>query len=345
MKTEYDAKYDIVKFVLSLFVVAIHAVVYPYAVYPWVRMAVPLFFMISAYFIFGKLQHATMEQQRAILKKYVVRNALLYACWFVILSPMTYLLRRQVYFGHGIGGGIRALLMNVFFGNTFLASWFIPAAVLGVLIVYALSKWLRKDAILLVLSLLVFAVVTLRSAYSAAISDTWLGVALRAYERALGSPVFSFPAAIVWVFLGKCFAERKVRVPALWVLISLLVVFCAGLYVEWRWVLGWNGAYGHDSFFMLLPVCVILFALIERCQPIYWQPSLHLKRASTVIYVAHASVLPVFNEVGRRFLGGKIPLVSFVATVCACVAGYIVIAFLAEKTKDRKVGKVFRWMY
>lgn len=345
IKTKYDAKYDIVKFVMSLLVVAIHASLYPYVIYPWVRMAVPLFFMISAYFIFGKLHHATGEQQKEILKKYVVRNALLYVCWFVVLSPMTYLTRGQIYFGHGVGAGIRELLRNLFFGNTFLASWFIPAAVFGVLIIYVLCNRLRKDVLLMLLCALVFALVTLRSAYDAAIYDTWLGAALRAYERALGNPVFSFPAAIVWVFLGKCFAEHKVHTPPLWVLLPLLAMFCAGLYLEWRWVLSWSGSYGHDSLFMLLPVCVTVFALIERCNPIDWKWSIHFKRASTVIYVSHASILPVFNEVGRRFLGGKIPLFSFVATACTCVVGYIAIAFLAEKTKGCKIGKVFRWMY
>ena len=47
-----DAKYDWIKLILSLCILAIHAKVYPMVLFPWLRLAVPLFFIISYYFSF-----------------------------------------------------------------------------------------------------------------------------------------------------------------------------------------------------------------------------------------------------------------------------------------------------
>ena len=54
--TNRIAIFDIVKFFLSLMVVAIHCELFPLTLYPWLRLAVPLFFVISSYLFFGNLQ-------------------------------------------------------------------------------------------------------------------------------------------------------------------------------------------------------------------------------------------------------------------------------------------------
>lgn len=55
MEKKNDSRYDVLKLVLSLFVVAIHSDLFPPLLYPWLRVAVPLFFMMSSYFLFDKL--------------------------------------------------------------------------------------------------------------------------------------------------------------------------------------------------------------------------------------------------------------------------------------------------
>lgn len=62
-----DAKYDLVKFFLSLLVLAIHTKLYSMILYPWLRIAVPLFFMISAYFLFSKMRDASPDKQKGML--------------------------------------------------------------------------------------------------------------------------------------------------------------------------------------------------------------------------------------------------------------------------------------
>ena len=62
-KTRYDI-FDIVKFVLAIIVIAIHTNLFPQFLYPWLRLAIPLFFIISSYLLHVKiLQNPNQEKQ------------------------------------------------------------------------------------------------------------------------------------------------------------------------------------------------------------------------------------------------------------------------------------------
>lgn len=85
---------DLVKYILSLLVFSIH--VNPFGGeygelrYPFARIAVPLFFIMSSYFLFGKLQRAeNPHQKNTILKKFIKRNLILYFTWFLLLFWIT----------------------------------------------------------------------------------------------------------------------------------------------------------------------------------------------------------------------------------------------------------------
>ncbi len=50
-----NSVYDLLKIVLSIMIVLIHTKILPNILYPWLRIAVPLFFVMSSYFLFSKL--------------------------------------------------------------------------------------------------------------------------------------------------------------------------------------------------------------------------------------------------------------------------------------------------
>ena len=208
---KHDSKYDIVKFILSLLVLAIHSTLYPMVLYPWLRIAVPLFFIMSSYFLFSKLREAPKDNQRSILKKFVVRNLQLYLCWFIILLPITVYIRRNIWFSNSFFENVLIILKSLFFGSTFVASWFITATVIGSLIIYFLSKTLKNDCIVLLFSVIAFCFVTITSSYKSVIANTFLIVVIDMYIDFFGGLVCNFPAAIFWIFLGKIFAEEKIK--------------------------------------------------------------------------------------------------------------------------------------
>ena len=55
---------DLTKYILSFMIVAIHLELWPNILYPWLRLAVPLFFMISSYILFSKLNVTNEETKK-----------------------------------------------------------------------------------------------------------------------------------------------------------------------------------------------------------------------------------------------------------------------------------------
>ena len=108
-----DAKYDFLKFFLSLLVLAIHSALYPMILYPWLRIAVPLFFIMSSYFVFSKLCTASADAQKDVLKMFIGRNIKLYLCWFILLLPITIYIRKEIYFSGGFLENIFIILKSV----------------------------------------------------------------------------------------------------------------------------------------------------------------------------------------------------------------------------------------
>ncbi len=344
-KVSYDAKYDLLKFFLSIFVIAIHANLFPYVLYPWLRIAVPLFFILSSYFLFSRLQNTAPDAHGKILKKFVLRNAKLYFYWLLILLPYTLYLRSDLYIARGVVRGFVHFVHSIIFSSTFAASWFITASVFGVLIIYFLSKWIRNDYIILVFSLLAFCFVTLRSSYSSIIATTPLSAFFDFYFEYFGTPACSFPAAIFWVFVGKCFADKKIRFSSVLSVIVLFVISCAGLFLEWRYVMTLDGSYSNDSYFMLLPVCILAYAGILKIRPFQYKHSPYFRRASTVIYVSHCTLVFIFSDIIKELTNAEFPLINFILAFVCSIALYALIEFLREKFAGRKIEAFLKALY
>ncbi len=340
-----DSKYDLIKFFLSLLVLAIHSTLYPMILYPWLRIAVPLFFTISSYFVFLKMKDASAEKQKAILKKFVTRNLKLYLCWFVILLPITIYVRKETYFSGSFFDGAVAILQDVLFGSTFVASWFITATVTGVLIIYALSRLIRKNWIIFLISLFTFCIVTIASSYQSVIEGTLLSDAINTYIDIFGGLVCSFPAAIFWVFIGKLFAEKNLQFKSSVLLLCLIICSCIALFSEWRFVISLDGSYNNDSYFMLAPLCVLLFFGIQKIKPTYWEHSLRFKRASTIIYVSHGSLVPIFSKLIYIAFGIRIHLLTFILTFLCCISIYVFIEIAIQKCRLPRINKVLKSLY
>lgn len=341
----HDFKYDIVKFVLSLLVVAIHSELYPMVLYPWLRIAVPLFFMMSSYFLFSKLREASKDNHRAIVSKFIVRNLQLYFCWFIILLPITIYLRKESWFSNDFLETILTILKSFLFGSTFVASWFIIATIIGVLIIYLLCKLLQNNYIVFLISLFAFCVVTLASSYEYVIADTFVFVAIKGYINIFDGLVNSFPAALFWVFMGKLFAEQKIKLKSTSLLIVLMICSCIALFIEWKFVMSLDGSYNNDSYFMLAPLCVLIFLGIEKIKPLYRKNAVYFKRASTIIYVVHGSLLPVVTKLTSIVFHVRTPLLSFVFTVVGCITIYIFIEIAIKTCGKHRMIKTLKMLY
>lgn len=339
-----DGKYDIIKLVLSLFVVATHSRLFPSILYPWLRIAVPLFFMMSSYFLFRKLNVVSEKQERnRAVKTFVKRNLSLYAFWAIAFFPRK-LLNIQDIIEKGVLKSLIGMVRSFLLGGAFSASWFIVASVVGVLIIFILSKRLNNTT-LLIISAVIYIFVVIDASYRFAFSKgSAVYNIVMSYYHILGSPVYSFPAGMLWIACGKWFAEKKFRISKK-VFAVVTVLSAVVLYGEWLFVKLKTGEINNDAYFGLVPFCVGLFGLIEASAPVYFEKSLYLRRLSTFIYVTHPIVISATSWFCRNVFGWSHSVVLFVTAILVCTCGYLVVEWLLNNFSENKVVKLLKYSY
>lgn len=307
---------DLLKFVLSVMVVAIHINPFgAYSVYvrPLLRTAVPLFFLVSSYFFFrrfSQLQSADKRIER--LEKYVKRNLALYAFWFIVLLAPTADLRG--YLGHGLLNGLYSLFHGFLFGSTFRASWFIMAGVIATALVALASRYL-SNRWLFALALIPFVACCCLSNYAKApmVADH-----VAALKKLFDGGYNSFWVAVFWVAFGKILAERETS-PHKVTLGAKGLGCCAlcglaVLYLEQFVIVhnGWSAA--NDCYFALPLVCVPLFLLVIRAN-ITLPHTETLRAASTVTYCLHFTLFYVLKNYLHIGLDGA-TMYALVLMIC-----------------------------
>ena len=330
-----QAIFDIVKFIMALMVVAIHSSLFPMVLYPWLRLAVPMFFIISSYFFFGNLRKVeTDKEKNKRLWKYVKRNLILYGFWFVVLLPYTLYVRQ--YFDNGVLSGIFKFIKSLLFASTFPASWFIQASIVSVTVVYFASKKI-KNRYLLVLSLLIYGFTIFRSSYWSVIEDvTLINKVYNIYEFIFSSPMYNASAAFVWVVIGKLFAEKKVQINKIFAIVGLLLSSVL-LYGEWLCVRILNGSFNNDCYFFLIPTAFFAFQLISLIRVSPNNITDFLGKSSTLIYTTHMPAITVIHFLLKRILQVTNSIFVFVLVVMLCTIGSYIVLKL-EKLR------AFRWL-
>ena len=146
---------------------------------------------------------------------------------------------------------------------------------------------------------------------------------LSVYSSCFTSPELSFPIALVWMYIGKLFAEEdnlKLNHKNRYLFnIVLIIIFAIALYIEWKFVCLYNDIVSMDVMFFLLPLCICIFALLRKIK-IYSNSKLirFLNIESIISYPLHPSVLGFFNFV-RKFFGLSISIpLAFGLTILIC---------------------------
>ena len=337
IKKATNGSFDLLKFVLSIFVVAIHSSLLPNVVYPWVRLAVPLFFILTSYFFFGKVFKMDDKTEKLkALRGFISRNLILYLFWFVALLPITLYIRR--YFNAGIIDGIVQLVKGFFFGSTFVASWYIMASIIGTVIIFFASKKFGNKTLLAITSV-IYLMVCVRSAYWSLLEDvSWIESVREGYESIFTSPANSFPVSLFWICLGKCFAEGTFDFKFKSIKLAVLIIASAVLlYAEWLLVKHICGSVNKDCYIFLAPLAVLIFTAIKNAKPLEIKWSRELRFSSTIIYASHGSVLTVVTIALTKILGSAPKGLLFLMILFACLAISAVIMFLEKK-------KIFKWL-
>lgn len=282
-----NAAVDIAKFVFSILIAMLHAGVDLGPFSPIYRLAVPCFFLLSAYYLFAKLSKTDEEsQQKRILKNFVLRNLKLLLFWTVVQFPAT---ARSWHWGEpALMMDLLTFMRGLLFGSVFTASWYINATIIGCCAIYWLSRTMSDRTLLIMGGLAYLGCLAFSNYYGLVKWCLPLRYALTAFATVFNSFVTGFPAGILWIVIGKLVAQRRLQFCKfhLWLFLGGV----AALFAE-KWVINRLGiALRDDCYLFLIPACYGLTRCLLAAKW-SWCSSVRFRSMSTIIYVTHGSGL------------------------------------------------------
>lgn len=323
----------------ALLVVCIHTAPLASFSEPWdlalktlARLAVPFFFTATGFFVFaGRAAPGPRPAAPApSVRRFCLKTGALYAAAALAYLPVS------VYGGKLRGLTIGAFVRDVVLDGTFYHLWYLPAAILGVLLL---------DRLLRLPGRWTAGVVSAGLYLIGLLGDSWYGggqalPALRPLYRALflhmdytRCGLFFAP---VFLWLGAVLYERPrpaLRASAAGLAASLALLFGEAFGLR---ALGWPR---HDSMYLaLLPCTCFLFACLAAARG----PSLpFLRKCSMLVYVLHPMMIVLVRGAAKLLRVQKWlvenSLVHFIA-VAALSAAVSAALTAAEKALRQRIG-------
>lgn len=331
-KKEYNSL-DILKFVLSIFVLVIHSGIDKTVISPLLRIAVPSFFLISSYLFFSKVAKLSddKEKQKALVRL-VKRNIFLYLFWVVCQLPL-------IIYGHHyhidfFQKGIWSTLKIILLGQGFTGSWYIITLVVGSVLIYFASKKISAGC-LVVLTLPLYIMCCFTTNYRGAFGEASFLIQFNTAYENITQCVFntSLPGGLFWIAVGNYLARNAIQVKTyvLNILLAILVVLIA---VERVFIvkLGWQ--YLDDCYFTLILLCPTIFLFVKHHQVVF-KSRFRFREMSTLIYVTHGAcgriVGFLLKAAAIEALQNELVKVSI--TIAAAVIASIAILGLRDRLK------------
>ena len=333
-KSNYDA-IDLLKFICCLLIIVIHSQFYLPWMKPYVRIAVPIFFVVSSFFFFKK------NPDISNLKVYIKRLLFLYLFWFIFWLPFYSYSHRDDLFQISPLNGVVFFFQSFFFGSTFEASWYIMASIIGTLIVFLWGR-IFNNLVLLLLGCLIYIIAVLGTTYhdlfcTFGLLNDWF----REYTGT--NMTVSFPVSIIYICIGKYLSDifyqqnfgSKRNMLLIIIFFSIL-----GLQLEYQFVEPYFLC--DDSFFFLIPVsvCIVLLALSLQ---VSIPKAKVLRKISTIVYCSHYSLIFLCSMVSFVFL--DITELTPFSKFLVALFGSLFLCFIILALESKKYFKWLKFSY
>ncbi len=256
----YFSGLDILKFILAILIVAGHTSFgLEFRIYPLLgiieSIAVPCFFMISAFLFFNKLNIQQINQ-RHVLRHSIKRLCLIFGIWYIIMLPMTY----HTFFKLAT---IKEIIYAFLFTCSFSGYWFFKALIVNTIILY----FFRGEKKL-----------TLISIIALIIHLFWFYNYKYAFISLAISPYYSFYYHTIYFSVGALLAhyyKKSTILPNTFLFLGLIITYIIAL----------NFPSIDFIYKLLFPLFIII--LFIRFNPIYKPIYKYMRNISILLYVTH----------------------------------------------------------
>ncbi|QIE79031.1 acyltransferase family protein [Weissella confusa] len=304
---------DLVKFLLSILVVAIHMGVPILAELG--RIAVPYFFIISGYFFFGKYNSSPdLKSRQRLFYKYSKRIMQLFSSWLVIYLPLVFL---------GIYNSKDPLAVSIFglvsgrlpnFGQ----AWYLIASITG-LGTFLILKHCLPWTIVLSISVITEIFIILSTSYFGLLHSVGIFIPGSKYV------LYLFPRPWIYFTIGYVLSKlRQFNIRHFWLPLLLLAYAIETVLIT---TFHFNTGGLMDENFSL-PFVTTALVLVTLTSPIKIKFVKRLRELSTFIFMGHVWLVPFISKMNAHLFGFVNSLTNFVGLIeilFILICGYCVL--------------------
>lgn len=272
---------DILKYLMSVMIIMIH-VGYSFEI-PILRSAVPIFFIISSYFFFKKIDKVSSHEQNKIWVSFIKRASKLYLFWFIVLLPVTIVERK--WYQEDVINIIENLVRGLTIGSTFLASWYISAYIIGISLIYKFRKYRTITGFV---SFCCYILCAISSNYYYLFDCqifSWGGVNI----------FNSFFVGLIFIYIGMILAEKTNQSEAIGIVGTIIGIFL--LTIENYFIVKYNLRKADDCYFSLLLLSPSIFVLFNSLPDTIHFDTKYIRNLSTIYYCSHYSLIVVIGVI------------------------------------------------
>ncbi len=323
MKTDDQLKSsnfaDLIKFIMSIFVVAIHAhfmkgneIADMLISDVFGRIAVPFFFTAAAFFLFRHINEPNFSKR---VGKYLTKMGLLYIiCTFIYVPAIIDWNNGKV--------SLFKWFKLIFFEGSYRQLWFLPALIFAVALVYTLCRIGVSTKIIFACSIPLYIVgCAFHSFYKPLINLELIDEIAKDYYNIFGTTRNGIFFGFIYVALGALLATHtlKLKMPLAWLglIFSTFAMILEVLIVE-EFSVRPKGMGMYISVFFVALFLFWISVNTKLLSNLPDKPFKILRKLSTYIYFSHTLFLYIFSDLSYN---GEF----FSATVASLAFGLLLI--------------------
>jgi serine/alanine racemase len=292
------------------------------------RVAVPFFFMVTGQFVVSEFL-SPAQNKTNMLKKCLKKVAILYGIAILIYLPF------GIYAGHYHDLTVGSVLRMLVFDGTFYHLWYFPACIIGILIVFLLSRFLNLYGMSIAAGVL-YLIGLFGDSYFGLIKD--VPVIAVAYQH--GFRIFSYTRnglflAPIFLILGAWIGRKKPSAKPFANIFGLVVSFL--LMTAEAFTLHHFHLQRHDSMYLcLIPTMVFLYQIL-----LAWQrkPSKRFRVIATWIYILHPAMIVIIRAIAKvlhmtgLFIDNR-PVQYLSVAILSIIASFLLSILLERPQKE-----------
>lgn len=296
---------DVMKFIMALFVVVLHT-------HPLVdindtlnfltadiigRVSVPFFFAATGYLL--EKQIGQRKEKREVIGQYIRKLLILYCIWTAVYLPII-IYDKIIISDTSLTYDVFAIIRDFFFAGSYAHLWYLPATVVGLVIVYMLRKYVSERGCAIILFIL-FCMGLLTQSYFGLLLkivpvDGLLWKLMKLVKMAMVTCRNGIFFGSIFLYMGtwiaRCNIKAKVYLAVLGLTVSIIFFSAEASCLH---KIGFVRE--EDMYFMLLPA--VFFLMLSVLPLTVKADTAFLRKMSMNIYFIHM----IFKFIYRVFIG------------------------------------------